>query len=69
MLEAAAIVPSCAMNMAQLLKDSANAVQAATLVKRVSTDVVRQVPYAAIGAAMVVGALAGMLLRRRLRGG
>jgi ElaB/YqjD/DUF883 family membrane-anchored ribosome-binding protein len=57
------------MNMAQLLKDSANAVQAATLVKRTSTDVVRQLPYAAIGAAMIVGALAGMLLRRHIRGG
>jgi ElaB/YqjD/DUF883 family membrane-anchored ribosome-binding protein len=57
------------MNMAELLKDFANALQAATLVKRTSTDVVRQVPYAAIGAAVVVGALAGLLLRRRGRDG
>jgi len=55
------------MDMARLLKDSANAVQAATLVKRMSCDVVRQVPYAAIGAAVLVGALAGMLLGRRGR--
>ena len=56
------------MNMAQLLKDSANAIQAATLVKHTTSDVVRQVPYAAMGAAMVVGALAGMLWGRRQRG-
>jgi LPXTG-motif cell wall-anchored protein len=55
------------MNMAQLLKDSANTVQAATLVKRTASDVVRQVPYAAMGAAVLVGALAGILLRRRRR--
>jgi ElaB/YqjD/DUF883 family membrane-anchored ribosome-binding protein len=56
------------MNMAQLLKNSANAVQAATLVKRTTSDVVRQVPYTALGAALVVGAFAGMLLGRRQRG-
>jgi ElaB/YqjD/DUF883 family membrane-anchored ribosome-binding protein len=55
------------MNMAQLLKDSANVMQAATLVKRTSSDIVRQVPYAAIGAAVLIGAVAGMLLRRRQR--
>jgi ElaB/YqjD/DUF883 family membrane-anchored ribosome-binding protein len=56
------------MNMAQLLKDFANALQAATLVKRTSSDVVRQVPYAAIGAAVILGALAGVFLRRRQGG-
>ncbi len=53
------------MDMAQLLKDFANAVRAATLVKRTSSDVVHRVPYAAIGIAVLVGALAGRLLRRR----
>jgi ElaB/YqjD/DUF883 family membrane-anchored ribosome-binding protein len=55
------------MNVAQLLKDLANALQAATLVKRTSSDVVHRVPYAAIGAAVLVGALAGRLLGRRKR--
>jgi ElaB/YqjD/DUF883 family membrane-anchored ribosome-binding protein len=57
------------MNVAQLLKDSANAVQAATLVKRTSADLVRQVPYAAIGAAVLVGALAGFAYTHASRRG
>jgi LPXTG-motif cell wall-anchored protein len=56
------------MDVAQLLIESANAIQAAKLVKRTSSDVVHQVPYAAMGAAVLVGALAGILLRRRRRG-
>jgi LPXTG-motif cell wall-anchored protein len=56
------------MDIAQLLVDSANVMQTAKLVKRTSSDVVRQVPYAAMGAAVLVGALAGILLRRRRRG-
>jgi ElaB/YqjD/DUF883 family membrane-anchored ribosome-binding protein len=56
------------MNVAQLLKYFANAMQTATLVKRTSSDVVRQAPYAAIAAAVIVGALAGVFLRRRQRG-
>jgi ElaB/YqjD/DUF883 family membrane-anchored ribosome-binding protein len=57
------------MNMAQLLKTFANAAQVATLVKRSASDVVRQVPYAAMGAAVLIGALAGIWVGRRHRSG
>jgi ElaB/YqjD/DUF883 family membrane-anchored ribosome-binding protein len=57
------------VNVAQFLKDSANALQAATLVKRTSADLVRQVPYAAIGAAVLVGAVAGFACTHGLRRG
>ncbi len=55
--------------MAQLLKASANVAQAATLAKRTTADVIRQVPIAAMGAAVLLGALAGYLAGRRQRGG
>jgi ElaB/YqjD/DUF883 family membrane-anchored ribosome-binding protein len=57
------------MDMAQLLKASANVAQAATLAKRTTADVIRQVPIAAMGAAVLLGALAGYLAGRRQRGG
>jgi ElaB/YqjD/DUF883 family membrane-anchored ribosome-binding protein len=60
-------VNSCAMDVSQVLKDSANAIQAARLVTQTTADVVRQVPYAALGAAVLVGVLTGMLLKRRQR--
>jgi ElaB/YqjD/DUF883 family membrane-anchored ribosome-binding protein len=55
------------MNVATLLKDSANAFMAATLAKRVAGDVVRRAPYPVLGAAAVLGAVAGVLWRRRVR--
>jgi ElaB/YqjD/DUF883 family membrane-anchored ribosome-binding protein len=57
------------MNMGQLLKASANAVQAAILVKRTTSDVVRSAPYASMAAVLLVAACAGFLLGRRLRSG
>ena len=53
------------MNLATLLQNSANGYMAATIAKRVSTDVVRQVPYPAIGLAVILGAFAGVMLTRR----
>lgn len=53
------------MNVATLLKDSANAYMAATLAKRVAGDVVRRAPYSVLGAAALLGALAGTLWTRR----
>jgi ElaB/YqjD/DUF883 family membrane-anchored ribosome-binding protein len=35
------------------------------MLKRVSSDVVRQIPYPVIGAAAVLGVLAGVILTRR----
>jgi uncharacterized protein (TIGR03382 family) len=52
-------------NIATLLKDSANGYMAATLAKRVSADVVRRLPYPAMGAAALVGLLAGVMFTRR----
>jgi ElaB/YqjD/DUF883 family membrane-anchored ribosome-binding protein len=57
------------MNMAQLLKTTANAARAATVVKGAASDIVRQMPYSAMGAAMLLGALAGILVGRRQRSG
>jgi len=53
------------MNIATLLKDSANGYMAATMAKRVSTDVVRRLPYPAMGAAALIGVLAGVMFARR----
>jgi ElaB/YqjD/DUF883 family membrane-anchored ribosome-binding protein len=53
------------MNIATLLKDSANGYMAASMAKRVSTDVVRQLPYQAMGAAALIGVLAGVMFTRR----
>jgi ElaB/YqjD/DUF883 family membrane-anchored ribosome-binding protein len=55
------------VNVATLLKDSANAYMAATLAKRVAGDVVRRVPYPMLGAAALLGAVAGALWSRRHR--
>jgi ElaB/YqjD/DUF883 family membrane-anchored ribosome-binding protein len=55
------------MDLATLLQDSANGYMAATLAKRVSTDVVRQLPYPLIGAAAILGVLAGVMISRRRR--
>jgi ElaB/YqjD/DUF883 family membrane-anchored ribosome-binding protein len=38
---------------------------AASMAKRVSTDVVRQLPYPAVGAAALLGVLAGVMITRR----
>jgi ElaB/YqjD/DUF883 family membrane-anchored ribosome-binding protein len=56
------------MNIATLLKDSANGYMAAAMAKRVSTDVIRQLPYPAIGAAAILGVLAGVMISRRRQG-
>lgn len=56
------------MNIATLLQNSANGYMAATIAKRVSSDVVRQVPYPAIGLAAILGAFAGVMLSRRRQG-
>lgn len=55
------------MDLATLLRDSANSYMAATMAKRVSSDVVRQLPYPAMGAAAVLGVLAGVMISRRRR--
>ena len=55
------------MNVATLLKDSANAYMAAALAKRVVGDVARRAPYSVMGAAAVLGAVAGALWSRRRR--
>jgi len=39
----------------------------ARMAKQVSTDLVRRLPYPAIGAAVILGALAGVMLNRRRR--
>jgi ElaB/YqjD/DUF883 family membrane-anchored ribosome-binding protein len=53
------------MNIATLLQNSANGYMAARMAKRVSTDVLRRLPYPAMGAAAIIGALAGFALTRR----
>jgi ElaB/YqjD/DUF883 family membrane-anchored ribosome-binding protein len=53
------------MNIATLLQNSANGFMAATVAKRVSTDVVRQLPYPAMGAAAILGVIAGVMISRR----
>ena len=55
------------MNIGTLLQNSANGYMAATMAKRVSNDVVRQLPYPAIGTAAVLGVLAGVMISRRRR--
>jgi hypothetical protein len=55
------------MNVATLLQDSANGYMAATMAKRVGSDIVRQVPYPVIGAVAVLGMLAGVMINRRRR--
>jgi ElaB/YqjD/DUF883 family membrane-anchored ribosome-binding protein len=53
------------MNMETLLRNAANGYMAATMATRVSTDVVRRVPYPAIGLAAILGAFAGVMMNRR----
>ena len=56
------------MNIATFLQNSANGFMAATMAKRVSTDVVRRLPYPAMGAAAILGVLAGVMISRRRQG-
>ena len=56
------------MNIATFLQNSANGFMAASMAKRVSTDVVRQLPYPAMGAAAILGVLAGVMISRRRQG-
>lgn len=56
------------MNIATFLQNSANGYMAASMAKRVSTDVVRQLPYPAMGAAAILGVLAGVMISRRRQG-
>lgn len=56
------------MNIATLLRNSANGYMAATLAKRVSTDVIRQLPYPAMGVAAILGVIAGVMISRRHHG-
>jgi len=55
------------MKLGTLLQNSANGYMAARMAKQVSTDLVRRLPYTAIGAAVILGALAGVMLNRRRR--
>ena len=53
------------MSIAALLKGSADTFMAATLVKQVANDVVHKIPYPAMGAAALLGALLGVAVTRR----
>jgi hypothetical protein len=53
------------VSIATLLKGSADTFMAATLVKRVVSDVVRKIPYPAMGAAALIGAALGVAFSRR----
>jgi ElaB/YqjD/DUF883 family membrane-anchored ribosome-binding protein len=55
------------MDVGTLLQDSANGYMVAAMAKRVGSDLVRQVPYSAIGAAAVLGMLMGVMINRRRR--
>ena len=55
------------MNLGTFLQKSANGYMAARMVKQVSTDLVRRMPYSAIGAAVILGTIAGVMLSRRHR--
>jgi ElaB/YqjD/DUF883 family membrane-anchored ribosome-binding protein len=50
------------MDMATLLKRSANVIVGVTLMKLVAGDLIRRSPYPAAGAAAVAGLLAGLRL-------
>jgi len=56
------------MDVATLLQNSANGYMAARMATYVSTDLVRRLPYPAVGAALILGALAGVMLSRRRLG-
>jgi ElaB/YqjD/DUF883 family membrane-anchored ribosome-binding protein len=53
------------MDMASLLKQSANLMIGASLIKLVVGDLVRRAPYPAAGTAAALGIFAGILLNRR----
>ncbi|HXP66237.1 MAG TPA: hypothetical protein VN815_12245 [Steroidobacteraceae bacterium] len=55
------------MDMASLLKRSANLLMGASLVKLVAGDLVRRSPYGAAGTAAALGLFAGIAFRRRQR--
>jgi ElaB/YqjD/DUF883 family membrane-anchored ribosome-binding protein len=53
------------MNLAALLKDSANTYMAARLARQVAGDVVRKAPYPVLGTAALLGVWAGARITRR----
>jgi hypothetical protein len=53
------------VSVATLLKGSADTYMTAALVKRVANDLVRKLPYPAIGAAALIGAALGVAFTRR----
>ena len=55
------------MQLAPLLKNAANVWMTGHLIRRVSRDVVRAVPYPAIGVAALLGGALGALYVRRSR--
>lgn len=55
------------MNLETLLRDTANTYMTATLAKRVTGDVVRQVPYSSLGTVVLASAIAGFWLARHRR--
>jgi ElaB/YqjD/DUF883 family membrane-anchored ribosome-binding protein len=57
------------MDMATILKRSANLLVGASVVKLVAGDLVRRSPYPAAGTAAALGVLAGVLVGRRQRRG
>jgi ElaB/YqjD/DUF883 family membrane-anchored ribosome-binding protein len=55
------------MDMASFLRQSANLLVGASIVKLVAGDLVRRAPYPAAGTAAAIGIFAGILLNRRRR--
>jgi hypothetical protein len=53
------------VNVAALLKESANTYMAARLAQQVAGDVARRVPYPVIGTVALLGAWAGARIARR----
>lgn len=53
------------MSIAALLKGSADTYMTATLLKRVADDVVHKIPYPAMGAAALLGAILGAAFTHR----
>jgi hypothetical protein len=55
------------LDMAKVLKGSANVFMAGVLVRRVAQDLTTRSPYGAAGAATVLGVMAGVFFARRHR--
>jgi hypothetical protein len=55
------------LDMAKVLKGSANIFMAGVLARRVAQDLATRSPYGAAGAATVLGVMAGVIFARRHR--